>query len=149
MGRFKRAGAAGCLLICSTIGTAHGQDFDHANWNVDPNILGCPKILKANQTLTLTLGAGHGSELAIMRANGVDRYDLISRWTDNLKPLMTGKQFASARSIKIPTTIKWHPYTTDARKDRVFAMPGWYIVYVSDNLEAGAGGYTCTFRYIK
>ena len=149
MGKFKRAGAAGGLLICSVIGTAHGQDFDHANWNVNPNFLGCPKILTGNGILTLKFGDGHGSELAIMRANGPARYDLISRWSNDQKPLMTSKQFASARSIKIPATIKWHPYDTDSHKDRVFAKPGWYIVYVSDNLEAGAGGYTCTFHYTK
>ena len=150
IGMLKCAAVAGAFLICGAISAAHGKDFEHADWHVDARFLGCPKVLKSNQALNLTFGAGHGSELAIQRADSGDRFDLIFRgYSDDQKPVMTSDQFVSARSLKIPTTIKWSTIDADTLKKTVFAEEGWYIVYSSDNLEAGAGGYTCTFHYIK
>jgi hypothetical protein len=154
MGTFNRAAAAGALMICGAIGAAHGRDFDHANWNVDSNVLGCPKTLKGNQTLRLTFGAGHGSELMISRANNGAQYELIVEvYPDNQKPLMTREKFASARSLEIPAIIKWRRTqispSDNFPKERIFGQPGWYIVYLSNDLYGGAGGYTCTFEYLR
>ena len=149
----KKIALSAGLFICSAIGATHAGDFWHANWTVDARFLNCPKILKGNEALILTLGEEHGSELAIEYANEGERYYLISHSPpdDHKKPLMTPEKFALVRSLKIPAAIRWLNYDWDirSRKEKVFAKSGSYIVYTSDNLEAGAGGHTCSFQYIK
>src|SRR4051812_4950694 len=84
------------FAVWQVVGIAHGrdtQDAEDGRYSFSKKFLDCsPKILKGDQTLTLTLGPGHGSELAIRRLKGDVWYDLVIRGFNGdakLNPLMT------------------------------------------------------------
>jgi hypothetical protein len=142
------------LAVWQVAGIAYGrdaQDIEDGQYIVSKKSLDCsPKILKGDQTLTLTLGPGHGSELAIRRLKGEVWYYLVMVGPDDeIKPLMTPEEYASARSVEIPAATKERRSGGSGIVERIFSKPGRYIVYSSDNLETEDGGYICVVDYVK
>lgn len=156
MWTLKRAGVALSvgLAVWNMVGIAHGrdaQDAEDGQYSFAKQFLDCsPKILKGDQALTLTLGPGHGSELAIRRLKGEVWYYLVVRGQDDeIKPLMTSEEYASARSVIIPAATRAYKSGGSGIIERIFSKPGRYIVYSSDNLESEDGGYICAVNYLK
>lgn len=107
-----------------------------------------PKVLDPDDTLILTLGPMHGSELAITRVADRWPYFLVVRNPPGeMKPLMTPKQFKAATRVEIPVRIEAFPWVKNGKMERLFSKPGKYDVYVSEILESEVGGYSCTVEY--
>ena len=134
------------LCILGMVAAHHAQA---AFTVVDPKFISCsPKVLRPGQTLTLTLGPGHGAELAISRMAGEAHFFLVARdagWEIPAGVTMSPEPFAKARTARISTDI-FADYQTVRQK--VFTRSGKYIVSVGDNLESDADpGYRCEFEF--
>jgi hypothetical protein len=149
-GRMK-AVLLGSALICAASG-ARGGEGGSAWFVVEPHFLSCsPKTLRAGQSLVLTLGPGHGKEMAIRRIKDRSWYSVISYGPaepGDIKPPLTSEEFAVARRLEIPSTAK---ALLDGGRGvaPIFSKPGRYTVYVSDNLDSEDPGYRCEFTFAK
>ena len=130
------------------IGQASGQDgYEPAEWFVDSRVLACaPSTVSASGTLVLTLGHGHGSELAIRRVSDNSWYFLVVGMPSEGEPqLMPPAEFAAAKRVEIPASFKAR--TSGGPLESVLNRPGKYEVYVSDILESEVGGHICRLKY--
>jgi len=120
--------------------------YEPAEWLTDSSVLACsPAFLSASDTLVLTLGRGHGRELAIRRISGNSWYFLVVALPSTNEPqLMTPQQFAAARRVEIPATFKGR--ASGGPIEPVLNQPGQYEAYVSDVLESEVGGHVCRFQ---
>ena len=123
--------------------------YEPAVWSSNPRILACtPGTLRASQSLVLSLGAGHGRELAIRRVSDNSWYFLVVGSPPEGEPqLMTPGEFASASRTEVPASFQGRA-SVDGPLERIFSRTGTYEAYVSDNLESEDGGYMCSFKYI-
>lgn len=138
------------LFIIGFAGNAAAQDAGSAVFVDDSRFLKCtPQTLKGDQPLVLTLGHGHGQDLAIRRVAGDIWYYLVmASPPPPTKSLMSRKAFAEARQLVIPIDMISYQWTDGkAIKEKIFSKPGRYIVYTSDNLESEDPGYKCTVNY--
>lgn len=129
-------------------GHAMAQDgYEPAEWFADPHVLACsPSSVSAGRALVLTLGPGHGRELAIRRAADNAWYFLVVGLPEEGEPqLMTPAEFAAASRVEIPASFTVR--TSEGAQQPVLNRPGKYEVYVSDILESEAGGHVCRFTY--
>ena len=138
--------AIGLFLVAGQPGTQAGGGT--TPWSSNKRALACtPKVLRHPGALLLTLGPGHGKELAIRRVAGDRWYFLVSRSPQGNEPqLMDSDAFEKATLVEIPTSIKARA-SADQPLEPVFLRSGVYEVYVSDALETEEGGYTCRFHY--
>ena len=132
-----------------TTSPAATDGYEPAVWSSDPRILACsPDTLQASQPLVLSLGLGHGRELAIRRVSDDSWYFLVVGSPPDGEPqLMTPEEFASASHVEVPASFKGRA-SVDGPLGRIFSRAGAYEAYVSDNLESEEGGYMCSFKYI-
>ena len=136
------------LTIFSLVVTGsavHAQE----RWLRNPSVLSCaPSVLKSGQTLKLTLGPGHGQELAIQGPRKEQIFLLVVGSAPTEDPqLMTTREFAAAKEVTISVDQVARPWVKDGKLQRVFSIPGTYTVSVSMNLESEVGGYRCKVRY--
>jgi hypothetical protein len=117
-----------------------------ATFTVQPKLFDCsPKVLRAGQSLTLTLSGAHGRHLAVERQGDPAWYYLvIGAPVPGTTLFMTPDAFKKARRVVIPATVVADYRGKDAR---VFSKPGKYTLYTSDNLESEDPGYICEIRY--
>lgn len=138
-----------CIAALLFAGQASdGDGYEPAEWLTDSHVLACsPTTLSASDSLVLTLGPGHGRELAIRRVSDNTWYFLVVGMPADDEPqLMTPDQFAMATRAEIPTTFKVR--TPAGTLQSVLDRPGPYEAYVSDILESEVGGHVCRFSYI-
>ncbi|CAN7562960.1 hypothetical protein LJR143_003924 [Pseudoxanthomonas sp. LjRoot143] len=130
-------------------GPAVGDGYEPAVWLSNSNVLACsPNTLRAPHPLILTLGPGHGSELAIRRVSDNTWYFLVGHMPPDGEPqLTTPEKLALANSIEVPTSFRGRASEADALAP-IFNRSGAYEAYLSDNLESEEGGYVCSFNYI-
>lgn len=133
-----------CLSALTTTSVAENV------WQSNPSKLACsPRVLRSNDTLTLTLGPKHGSEMAIMRkSDGVYFFLVVGSPPSNMMPIMTTTEFSKAKEVKISTKSEALPWVADASKEAMFTKSGTYTIQVSDNLESEEGGYYCDIKYL-
>lgn len=119
-------------------------------WQNNPSKLACsPRVLHSNDTLTLTLGSMHGSELAIMRkSDGIAYFLVVGSPPSNMTPLMTTTEFSKAKEVKISAKTEAFPWVAEASKEAIFTRSGTYTIQVSNNLESDEGGYICNIKYL-
>jgi len=118
-------------------------------WRLDPTVLACsPDVLSSEQTLTLTLGPRHGSELAIRRLRDGRMFLLVvGSPPQGHFQLMTPTEFAVASSVEIKPDTAATAWVVDAKPELVFSEPGEYEIVVSPNLESEVGGYLCRITF--
>jgi hypothetical protein len=124
------------------------DDYEPAQWFTNSRVLSCdPDTLTASDTLVLTLGQGHGRELAIRRVSDNTWYFLVV-WlpAENEPQLMSPEEFASASRVEIPASF--HARASGGPLEPVLNRPGTYEAYVSDILESEIGGHVCSFNYL-
>ena len=147
-----RTAAAFLMFIFGFAANAQCQDAGSAKFVTDSRFLKCtPSTLKGDQPLVLTLGPVHGQDLAIRRMTGNIWFDLImASPPPPMKLLMSRQAFSEARQLIIPAdTIGYHWINGKGVGERIFAKPGRYIVYTSDNLESEDPGYKCIVNYVR
>jgi hypothetical protein len=129
--------------------TAEIDTYEPTEWLVNDRVLSCsPDSLSASDTLILSLGPGHGDELAIRRVSDNSWYFLVvGQPPKDLPQLMTPDAFSVAERVEIPASIESRAWAVDAPLEPIFSRPGEYEVYVSDILESEVGGYVCNFNY--
>jgi hypothetical protein len=145
-----RTAAVFLLFTVGFAANAECQDAGSAVFVTNSRFLKCtPGTLKGTQPLVLTLGHGHGQDLAIRRVADDTWYYLVTASPEPpLKLLMSRQAFSEARQLVIPIDMASYQWTNGkAIKERVFSKPGQYIVYTSDNLESEDPGYKCTINY--
>lgn len=137
---------AGVLLSSQMTGA---DSYEPAVWLSNQKMLVCwPETLGASGSLVLTLGSGHGRELAIRRVADNAWYFLVGTLPVEGEPqLMTSAEFAKAGRVEISASFKTRASENDPLEP-IFHRPGAYEVYVSDNLESEDGGYMCRFNYV-
>ena len=133
------------LLLAGQV--AAPDDYEPAEWFSDRGVLSCsPDTLSASDTLVLTLGPGHGRELAIRRVSDNTWYFLVvDLHVDDEPQLMTPDQFAVAQQVEIPATFQAR--SSSGPLEPALHRPGKYEAYVSDILESELGGHVCSFSY--
>lgn len=119
-------------------------------WQSNSSKLVCsPRVLHSNDTLTLTLGSMHGSELAIRRkSDEVPFFLVVGSPPSNMTPLMTTNEFSKTKEVKISAKIEGLPFVYDSKKEPIFTKSGTYTIQVSNNLESEEGGYYCNIKYL-
>ena len=132
-----------------TTSAAAADGYEPAVWSSNPRVLACSSdTLQASQPLVLSLGLGHGRELAIRRVSDNSWYFLVVGSPPDGEPqLMTPEEFSSASHVEVPASFKGRA-SVDGPLGRIFSRAGPYEAYVSDNLESEEGGYVCSFKYI-
>ena len=132
------------LSVFSTNSVA--QDIYKSN----SDVLSCsPRVLRPNDTLTLSLGPRHGSELAINRMRDkVSFFLVVGGPPDNMTPLMTTDEFSHAKEVKISARAEALPWVSGSKKAPIFTKSGTYRIQVSNNLESEDGGYYCNVQYL-
>ncbi|MDR7134096.1 hypothetical protein J2X06_001280 [Lysobacter niastensis] len=135
------------VAVLLLAGQATGSDYEPAEWFRDSRVLSCsPESLSVSDTLVLTLGQGHGRELAIRRVSDNTWYFLVVGLpADDESQLMSPDQFAAATRAEIPATFQAR--TSGGPLEPVLNRPGKYEAYVSDILESEVGGHVCSFNY--
>ena len=142
------------LMLAGAFGpvAALAQDFDveETIWLHDSNVLSCaPDELRPGGKLVLTLGPGHGKELAIFRASDKTWLLLIVQQPPaDMKLLMSRADFAAATRVEIPAESIGYSWSHDGGEEPIFTSAGRYIVYSSETLESETGGHTCTINYV-
>lgn len=116
-------------------------------WFADDRVLSCfPATLATSDTLVLTLGPGHGRELAIRRVSDNAWYFLVVGLPADDEPqLMSPERFEAARRVEIPAAFPVR--AAGGPLEPMLDQPGKYETYVSDNLESKMGGHVCRFDY--
>ena len=140
-----------CIFVATLLlaGQAPSLDgYEPAEWYTDSRVLACsPESLSSSDTLVLTLGPGHGRELAIRRVSDNTWYFLAVWMPAADEPqLMTPEQFAVARRVEVPAGFLVK--ASDGPLERVLNRPGKYEAYVSETLESEVGGHVCSFNYV-
>lgn len=135
------------VLLPTLIAPAVAQD--QQRWVRDPQSLRCtPTELADGGVLQLDLGRSHGKELAIRRrSDGAFFFLVVANPPSDMKPLMSTSSFERAKEVLIPSTLVANEWREGALPERVFAVPGFYDLLASDNLESELGGAICTIRY--
>jgi hypothetical protein len=133
-------------LLATSPGASDG--YEPAVWLSNSSVLACsPSTLRAPHPLVLSLGPGHGRELAIRRVSDNTWYFLVGHMPPDGEPqLMAPEKFAAATRIEVPTSLRGRASGVDSLSP-IFSRPGAYEAYVSDNLESEEGGYVCSFNY--
>ena len=124
-------------------------DYQPAEWHSDDRVLSCaPKTVPADGTLVLTLGPGHGRELAVRRvSDGAWFFLVVGAPPYDVPQLMTTDEFAAAARVEIPASFQTRAWAVGAVMEPLLRHPGEYELYVSDILESEVGGYACGFSY--
>jgi hypothetical protein len=139
---------AACLLGFLMLGGASAKVVDEtaAVFPIQRTFFDCaPKVLRAGQSLTLTMGPVHGRHLAVEHVGEEHWYYLVMDPRPQFGPyIMAPGAFAKARRVVIPANIIADHW---GKSERVFTKPGKYILYTSDNLESEDPGYRCEIRY--
>ena len=139
------------LLVSAllAVGAPSGDGDGETPWSDNPGVLGCtPGVLRASQSLVLSLGPGHGGELAIRRVSDDTWYFLVAHAPPEGEPqLMTPDAFARAERVEVPAS-RLGRASVDAPLAPIFSTPGTYEAYVSETLESDAGGHVCRFEYL-
>jgi len=135
------------LLLSGQV--AEFDDYVPAEWQKDGRVLSCsPDTLSAADTLTLTLGPGHGRELAIRRVSDNTWYFLVVDLPpEDVPQLMTPEDFSISTRVEIPASFETRAWAVGSLIAPVLNRPGAYEAYVSDNLESEVGGHFCSFNY--
>ena len=133
------------LLFASTV--CLGGGGLSAKFTVDPKVLRCEaRPFGAGESLKISLGERHGRELGIERTSDHSFYWLIvESYGERKGELMPSARFRAAKKIELPAGLL--APTNDGTVERVFTVPGTYIVYVSENLESENGGHKCEVNY--
>jgi hypothetical protein len=118
-------------------------------WRQDTHVLDCtPAAFRDSEGLLLTLGPGHGAELAIHRHSDNAPYFLVVQLPPaDMRILMTREEFAEATTVRLSTATSGYKWVKDGGNERIFTTPGTYTIQVSEVLESEIGGYTCTVEY--
>ncbi len=132
-------------LFASSVSHAEGE----APWSTNPRVLACaPEVLRSPAPLVLSLGPGHGRELAIRRVADDSWYFLVVQQPLKGAPLlMTPAAFARAERVEVPTSVAGRA-SVEYPQAPVVRTPGAYEVYVSDALESDLGGHVCTVEFL-
>ena len=134
----------------SFISNANSIESHPTPVKIDPKVLDCqPKILRPGDTLTLKLGPGHGSELAIKRESDETSFILVvDDPTPQLKLIMTREEFKKTNLVKIRTDITAFAHSmSHSGIEKVFSSSGYYEIFISDILESELGGHVCTVKF--
>ena len=131
-------------LFASSVSHAEGE----APWSTNPRVLACaPEVLRPPAPLVLSLGPGHGRELAIRRVADDRWYFLVVQQPLEGTPLlMTPEAFTRAKRVEVPMSFEGRA-SVESPLAPVFRTPGAYEVYVSDALESDLGGHVCKIEY--
>jgi hypothetical protein len=118
-------------------------------WSENGNILHCePAVLYQGQSFVMSLGEGHGKELAIRRHFDDRWYFLVvDSAPETMKEFMSPSDFEKRTKVTISDETLGFPWESESKNEVIFEQPGKYTVYVSDNLESDLGGYTCEIDY--
>jgi len=137
------------FLLPALLAIGASSDDGDTPWSENPGVLGCtPGVLRASQSLVLSLAPGHGSELAIRRVSDDTWYFLVVHAPpDGAPQLMTPDAFARADRVEVPASRHGRA-SVDTPLAPIFSTPGPYEAYVSETLESDAGGHVCRFEYI-
>jgi hypothetical protein len=144
---FLRAACLQGVLLVGLGGSVCAQpDETSAKFTIQPKLFDCsPKVLRAGQSVTLTLSGVHGRNLAIERLSDKSWHFIVVGLPDpGSKPLMTPDAYEKARRLVLPPNVVGILGNKDPR---VFTKPGRYTVYTSENLESEEPGYRCEIRY--
>ena len=119
-------------------------------FKVDANVLSCsPAMLHNGEPLVLTLGAGHGSELGVVREEGeVPYFMVIQGPPDDMKTLMARGEFGAATRVEVPSDATGFRWVGEGGNERIFTTPGTYEVLISNSLESEDGGHMCVVQYL-
>ena len=137
---------AATLLLTGQVAV---DDHPITQWGTDSRVLSCSsESLLSSGKLLLTLGPGHGGELAIRRvSDGTWYFLVVASPPEDVPQLMAPEAFAVASRVEIPATFETRAWVHGGRIEPVMGDSGTYDVYVSENLESEDGGYTCRFEY--
>jgi len=118
-------------------------------WRQDTDVLNCtPAAFGDSEFLLVTLGPGHGAELAILRHSDDAPYFLVVQSPPaDMRILMTREEFAEATTVRLSTATSGYRWVKDGENERIFTTPGRYTIQVSELLESELGGHTCTVEY--
>ncbi|TDK29522.1 hypothetical protein [Luteimonas terrae] len=136
------------LLVSAMLALATPSDGDNTPWSSNPRMLACaPEVLRPPAPLVLSLGPGHGRELAIRRVADDRWYFLVVQQPLEGTPLlMTPEAFTRAKRVEVPMSFEGRA-SVESPLAPVFRTPGAYEVYVSDALESDLGGHVCKIEY--
>jgi hypothetical protein len=138
------------LILLGLVGCTHvDYEAPPVVWLSDVRVLGCnPSTLSNGQTLVLTLGEGHGSELSILRdSDNIPYFLVVQAPPPDMRLLMTREEFAAATRVELTSSIVGYKWVRDGGNELIFTRPGSYSVYVSTALESEEGGYMCKVNY--
>ena len=93
-----------------------------------------PEQVSKQDTLTLTLPKKHPTKISVKSPNGT--FYIIHSEEDNIA-LIPYEKVDSAKSIKIPllSTIGLTWIEGKKTQEKVFKVPGRYLIYMADDLE--------------
>jgi len=143
------------MLICLSM-PAHGgneDDYIKTEWRVDESKLSCtPNRLGPADTLTIKMPVPHFQELAVYHQKSRSWWFLVY-WPDpsmvGAKPIISREEFITTPLVKLKVKeAKGTLWTGNTKSDQIFVQPGTYSIFLSDNLESEAGGYTCAVEYV-
>jgi hypothetical protein len=123
----------------------------HDLWRTDAKVLSCaPKVLRAGGTLSIALGPGHGSEMAIHRhSDNVYFFIVVRQPPVDMVSLMSPEEFAKARRTSLSAASTGYAWVHGLGQEPIFTTSGRYSVKTSETLESERGGYRCTFEFRK
>ena len=106
-------------------------------------------MLRDGETLTLTLGPGHGSELGIVREQGEVPYFLVIQGPPpEMQTLMARGEFGAATRVEVPASATGYKWLGEGGNERIFTTPGTYEGLISNSLESEEGGHMCVVEYL-
>lgn len=137
------------LLVSAMLALATPSEGDSTPWSTNPCVLACaPEVLRSPAPLVLSLGPGHGRELAIRRvADDAWYFLIVDQPLEGTPLLMTPAAFARAERVEVPTSFEGRA-SLESPLAPVFGAAGAYEVYVSDALESDLGGHVCEVEYL-
>jgi hypothetical protein len=137
---------AAIIMLASS---GYAQDVEPTPWATVPSTFDCsPKVLKRDQPLVLTLGPGHGRELAIHSlANNKWYFLVVESPPPEMHAIMTPEDFAKATRVILPPNVVGMDWSVQGVESQIFTKPGQYMVYSSSNLESEDGGFRCAVSY--
>lgn len=131
-------------LLAATTATPGDFEAGHETvWLQDKNVLSCaPPEVRRGEKVTLTLGPGHGKELAVLReSDGTWHFLVVQMPIQPKNMLMSREAFEQASLVEIPTSV------LSDEDQLVFTVAGLYTIFTSEVLESERGGYKCTITF--
>lgn len=135
-------------LICASLCVLSADSTAEEVWRINPAILKCsPKVIRYGKQIKITLGKGHGRELAVKRDSfNLSWFLVVASPPRDMKSLMSPDEFARTKELTIPIGTTGYRWDAKGGNEPLFAEPGTYTIFASENLESEVGGYKCKIK---